>query len=75
MKNLWTFCKTNISNMKMAEYLFLFLLIMISGIIGGVIWYSIHSFTLGTMDWLLCFIGYPASIFFLSGIFYLYNHA
>ncbi|MDO4943370.1 MAG: hypothetical protein Q4E73_11135, partial [Lachnospiraceae bacterium] len=74
-KNLWTLCKTNFSNLKIAEYFFLFLLILSSGIIGGVIWLSIHSFAFGTVDWLLCFIGYPASIFFLSGILYLYNHA
>lgn len=55
--------------------LYLSTLTLINMLIGGTVWLLLGRFLLSTIDWLLCFMGYPA-IFagFIGGILYLYNH-
>ena len=75
MKRLWNV----INEMKMKKVakikLYLGALILINIVIGGAIWLILGRFILPGIDWLICFMGYPAVfIGLLGGILYLYNH-
>ena len=75
MKRLWNV----INEMKMKKVakikLYLGALILINIVIGGAIWLTIGRIILPGIDWLLCFMGYPAIFMGLfGGILYLYNH-
>ena len=55
--------------------LYLGVLIAINIVMGGVAWLWFGRLVLPGIDWLLCFMGYPAIfIGFFGGILYLYNY-
>ena len=55
--------------------LFLSFLVVKNIAIGAGIWLLIGRLFLPGIDWLICFIGYPAIFLgFFGGILYLYNH-
>lgn len=55
--------------------LFLSFLVVENIAIGAGIWLLIGRLFLPGIDWLICFIGYPAIfVGFFGGILYLYNH-
>lgn len=62
-------------NLKKA-YIFLLANILVCSLIGFLLWRIIFSHSLEGIDWMLCFIGYPAFfIGFLGGLMTLYNHS
>lgn len=75
MKILWN----NINTLKIKKIikteLFFVLLILTNIVIGAITWLLIGRIFLPDIEWLFCFIGYPAiSIGLFGGIFYLYKH-
>lgn len=75
MRKLWTIINELKIKKLMKNKLYLGLMILANIIIGGLIWLVIGRYILPGLDWLLCFMGYPAIfIGFLGGILYLYNH-
>lgn len=75
MKRLWNI----INEMKMKRAaknkLYLGALILINIVIGGAIWLTLGRIILPGVDWLICFMGYPAVfVGFFGGMLYLYNH-
>ncbi len=75
MKILWNIINTLNTNKITKTELFFGLLIIANIVIGAVTWFLIGRIFLPGIDWLFCFIGYPAiSIGLFGGVFYLYNH-
>jgi amino acid transporter len=48
----------------------------IAGALAGLcIWALVRNWAFTSLDWMFCFIGYPAIISCLIAILYLYNHS
>lgn len=75
MKTLWNVVnELNIEN-TMKNKIYLGLLILMNIVIGGALWWLLGRIFLPGIDWLLCFMGYPAIfVGFIGGVLYLYNH-
>ena len=75
MKRLWNAINETKISKATKNKLYLGVLIAINVLIGGGAWLLLGRLVLPGIDWLLCFMGYPA-IFagFFGGILYLYNH-
>lgn len=75
MKRLWNVINEMKVKKVMKNKLYLGAMIFINIVIGAAIWLTLGRMILPGIDWLLCFMGYPA-IFagFFGGILYLYNH-
>ena len=75
MRILWSIVNAfNVKRIKKIR-LFLSFLVVENIAIGAGIWLLIGRFFLPGIDWLICFMGYPAIfIGFFGGILYLYNH-
>ena len=55
--------------------MFLCLRILFYAVIGALTWFVIGRRVLPGVDWLICFIGYPALLAgFVAGVIYLYSH-
>lgn len=51
--------------------LFLLINTFCFGMLGLLLWLVIHFFFLNRIDWLLCFVGYPAMCFgYMGGLLY-----
>lgn len=75
MKRLWNAINETKISKATKNKLYLGVLIAINVLIGGGAWLLIGRLVLPGIDWLLCFMGYPAIfIGFFGGILYLYNH-
>ena len=75
MKRLWNAINETKISKATKNKLYLGVLIAISVLIGGGAWLLLGRLVLPGIDWLLCFMGYPAIfIGFFGGILYLYNH-
>jgi len=75
MRKLWTIINELKIKKMMKNKLYMGLMILINIIIGGLIWLVLGRHILPGVDWLLCFMGYPAIfVGFFGGILYLYNH-
>ncbi len=75
MKKLWNVINQLRAGKSMKNRIYLMLLILINIIIGGAIWLLIGRLLLPGIEWLICFMGYPAVfIGFFGGVLYLYNH-
>ena len=75
MKRLWNAIKETKISKATKNKLYLGVLIAINVLIGGGAWLLLGRLILPGIDWLLCFMGYPAIfIGFFGGILYLYNH-
>jgi len=74
MKKLWNMVNRLNMEKRMKNRIYLALLVFVNIIIGGLLWLLLGRLVLPGIDWLLCFMGYPA-IFggFFGGILYLYN--
>lgn len=71
MKYYFYWCEELYKALKENKYLFLTVNTICFGILGLCIWYVLHFFCLNRIDWLICFIGYPAVIpGYLGGLFY-----
>lgn len=75
MKYLWNHVDQLNYTTTQKQKLFLFLNSLIFGLLGFLFWIPVQFFTLRTLDWLVCFVGYPVMFLgLLGGILYLYNH-
>ncbi len=75
MKRLWNAINETKISKATKNKLYLGVLIAINVLIGGGAWLLLGRLVLPGIDWLLCFMGYPAIfIGFFGGILYLYNH-
>lgn len=72
MSRLWEWVdKKNLSE-KAKTGVFLFLNMVLYGVLGFLVWMVISRFTLSTLDWAVCFVGYPGFfIGYLGGFFFL----
>ncbi len=75
MKKLWNVINELKLMKTMKSRLYIASLVLINITIGGAIWLIIGRFFLPGIEWLFCFMGYPA-VFggLLGGVLYLYNH-
>lgn len=75
MKILWSIVNAFKVKKNIKIRLFLSFLVVENIAIGAGIWLLIGRLFLPGIDWLICFIGYPAIfVGFFGGILYLYNH-
>ena len=75
MERLWNAINETKISKATKNKLYLGVLIAINVLIGGGAWLLLGRLILPGIDWLLCFMGYPAIfIGFFGGILYLYNH-
>lgn len=72
MSKLWEWVdKKNLSE-KAKTRVFLFLNIVLCGVLGFLVWMVISRFGLSTLDWAVCFIGYSGFfVGYLGGFFFL----
>ncbi|MDD6311374.1 MAG: hypothetical protein PUB09_05550 [Firmicutes bacterium] len=55
--------------------LFIWILILISSVCGGLTWAALGRFVLPETIWILCFMGYPAVfVGVFGGVLYLWRH-
>ena len=75
MRILWSIVNAFKVKKNIKIRLFLSFLVVENIAIGAGIWLLIGRLFLPGIDWLICFIGYPAIfVGFFGGILYLYNH-
>lgn len=75
MKTLWTFINGFEIKISRKNGLYLVILILVNLLIGGLLWGLIGRHFLPGVDWLICFMGYPAVLVgFMGGTFYLFSH-
>lgn len=75
MNKLWNAINKLRIKKNMKNKLFLSVLIIINLIFGFLLWMALGRFVLLGIDWLVCFLGYPAYfIGYFGGTIYLYNH-
>ena len=75
MKTLWNM--VNQINVKDTQKnsLFLIVFILINMVVGAFVWFLLGRWIFPGMDWLLCFMGYPAIFVGLfGGVLYLYRN-
>lgn len=74
MKKLWNMVNNLKTGKMIKNKIYLALLVFVNIIIGGLLWLLLGRLVLPGIDWLLCFMGYPAMfIGFFGGILCLYN--
>ena len=54
--------------------LFRIVLVLLSAVLGLLMWLLIHSRILSAPDYMICFIGYPAIAAWIVSVLYCYNH-
>ncbi len=75
MKRIWSAINALKLQIVLKNILYLGLLVLLHGCIGGAVWGLIGRFFLPEIEWLICFVGYPAMFGgFFGGVLYLYNH-
>lgn len=72
MEMVWSVLENKRISELNRKHLFLFLNSLLFGILGFGVWLVVSRFTLATIDWMLCFIGYPGFFFgFIGGFIFL----
>jgi len=75
MKQLWNVINGFDARKDAKARLFLWLLVFANILIGVILWLLIGRIFLPGIEWLICFMGYPAMFIGLfGGLIYLYNH-
>ena len=75
MSRIWSFVNELHVRKNHKNTIFIWLVTIMYGLIGGFIWGLIGRIILPEISWLFCFIGYPAVGFgMFGGVIYLYNH-
>ncbi len=75
MKRTWKWVNSLKVKKGTKVRLFLWIQTLINIMIGAVLWLLVGRLFLPGIDWLICFMGYPAMfIGLLGGTLYLYNH-
>lgn len=74
MKKLWNYIdKKNIKATTKYKFAF-FIIVLLSGLLGYILWLIFRNFGLSSGAWMFCFIGYPVLISFYITVLYAYNH-
>lgn len=75
MKRLWNVVNGLDSRSDVKTKIFLWIWVLANIGIGAGLWLLFGRLFLPEIEWLFCFMGYPAIfIGFFGGILYLYNH-
>lgn len=75
MKMIWKWINSLKIMKNNKTRLFLWIQILINLAIGAALWLIVGRHFFPGIDWLICFMGYPAVFIGLfGGILYLYNH-
>lgn len=75
MRILWNAINDMKINKITKSVIYLGVLILINLLIGFAAWLVLGRLIKPGIDWMLCFMGYPAIfVGFFGGIIYLYNH-
>lgn len=75
MKRLWNVVNGLDSRSDVKAKIFLWIWVLANIGIGAGLWLLFGRLFLPEIEWLFCFMGYPAIfIGFFGGILYLYNH-
>ncbi len=75
MKKIWNTVNGLNVNTDIKNKLYIGILMLLTGIIGAVVWLLLGRLMVPDLGGLICFIGYSATVFgFIGGILYLYNH-
>lgn len=75
MRTIWQLINCLKISKKVKNFMYIFMLILINAILGGIVWGIFGRFYCPGVAWLICFMGYPAVIIGLfCGVIYLYNH-
>ena len=71
---VWNILSEKICEKNILMKLFLTVNVLIWSAIGYLLWFSVHYFALNSIDWALCFAGYPGILIgFIGGVIYLWN--
>ena len=75
MRKLWSFVERLNLKSEAKTNLYVGLLIFINIVLGGAAWMLFGRLLLPGMDWLFCFMAYPAAfVGFFGGEIYIFNH-
>lgn len=75
MKRMWNIIDSFKVKRETKNRLFIWSQIMFYALAGAVVWVLLGRLVLPGIDWLLCFIGYPAIfIGFFGSVLFLYNN-
>lgn len=74
MKYLWSWLERRSWKAATKYRALLWLMSLLSGLAGALLWAVVQLWTLKTVDWLLCFVGYPVVASWLGVVLYGYRH-
>lgn len=75
MKVLWKLLNRINIDSDIKRFIFIFLMIVFWGIVGGILWLGVGRLILSDFWWLFSFIGYPAVfIGYFTSVIYLNGH-
>ena len=75
MKRIWNLVNNMNMDKRIKNKIYIALMICVSAAFGAGLWLVIGRLLFQRLEWLVCFIGYPAVIFgFYGAILYIYNH-
>lgn len=75
MKSLWILINSLGIKSALKNRLYLGAFIMVNAMVGSIAWLLIGRLLYPKVEWLICFVGYPAIfIGFFGGLIYLFNH-
>lgn len=74
MKYIWNQMENKKWKAETKAKAFQWISVILFGIIGLLLWGIVQIWTLKTLDWMFCFIGYAMVISWLSAIIYTFNY-
>jgi len=75
MKYLWTYIDSKNWTEENKYKVVLLISTVVFALIGLAVWLIIRHWALSTLDWMICFAGYPAAFSWFVVIFYSCRHA
>ena len=74
MKSIWNYLEEKDWKASTKFRAFLFIEALICGLIGFAVWGVIQFFALSSIDWMICFIGYPVIFSWFAVFIYTTNN-
>ena len=72
MEMIWSYLDSKRISENSKQYIFLLTNVIAFCVLGLLIWSVVSRFALSTIDWMICFIGYPGFFLgFIGGAVYL----
>lgn len=75
MKNLWSYIDSKNWSRESKYKAAFFILGFLSALFGFIVWLVVRNWALQTLDWMICFIGYPVFLSWLVIVFYSCRHS